>query len=111
MIKKRIINDGCHFTCTTIVDIISLIKVAGEHMTILSNIAHGKTVRVIDIDGGHGVSNQLRHLGIIPGDEIIIQRYAPFGGPIMIEVHGRTIALGRRIASKIQVEEKGCVSL
>jgi ferrous iron transport protein A len=80
-------------------------------MTYLTNIDHGKIVTVVDFDGGLGVIGKIRQLGIMPGDEILVQRYAPFGGPIMIEVHGRNIALGRGIASKIQVEEKECASL
>lgn len=79
-------------------------------MTYLTNIGHGTSVRVIDFTGGQGVENKLRQLGIMPGDEIIVQRYAPFGGPLIVEVRGRNIALGRGIASKIQVEDKECAS-
>ena len=33
-----------------------------------------------------------------------VVRMAPLGGPILIEVNGREIALGREIAEKILVE-------
>jgi Fe2+ transport system protein FeoA len=31
-------------------------------------------------------------------------RYAPFGGPVMIDVDGRSVALGRGIASRVSVK-------
>ena len=47
---------------------------------------------------------KLRQLGLLPGDLARVMRHAPFGGPIMIEVNGRTIALGKGVAAKIAVE-------
>jgi ferrous iron transport protein A len=44
-------------------------------------------------------------MGIHPGDTITILRYGALRGPILIEVHGSQVALGRGIASRIIVEE------
>jgi ferrous iron transport protein A len=65
----------------------------------------GKAVRVVDYTGGKGVSFKLRQLGLCPGREVIVLRYAPMGGPIMIDVDGRSVALGRGIASRVKVEK------
>ena len=70
------------------------------------NQAASKTcVRVIAIHGGKGLEAKLRQLGLLPGDMARVLRQAPFGGPLLIEIEGRSIAIGRGIAAKIEVEE------
>ena len=64
----------------------------------------GKKVRIIEYNGGKGVSYKLRQLGLTPGKEVKVLRHAPLGGPLMIDVEGRSIALGRGIAARIKVE-------
>ncbi|MBC8507339.1 MAG: ferrous iron transport protein A [Chloroflexi bacterium] len=66
----------------------------------------GKTIRVVGFDGGRKLEHKLRELGVLPGNCARILRQAPLGGPVMIEVDGRSIAIGRGIASKIFVEEE-----
>lgn len=65
----------------------------------------GKTVRITDYSGGKGVSFKLRQLGLCPGREVKVLRYAPMGGPILVDVEGRSVALGRGIASRVKVEK------
>lgn len=65
----------------------------------------GQIVRVIDYQGGKGVSHKLRQLGLSPGREVKVLRYAPLGGPVMIDVEGRSVAIGRGIAARVQVEK------
>lgn len=72
----------------------------------LSEIGCGKWVRVTRFMGGGGLNMKLHSLGIMPGDIARVIRMAPFGGPILIEIDGREIALGRGIARKIEVEER-----
>ena len=76
----------------------------------LLDIESGKLVRVLGFEGGQHMQHKLRQLGILPGDCARVLRHAPFGGPILLEVGGREIALGRTIASRILVEEAECVS-
>lgn len=38
------------------------------------------------------------------GDSLQVLRVAPLGGPLLVEVNGREIALGRSVAEKIMVE-------
>jgi ferrous iron transport protein A len=61
--------------------------------------------KVIDIRGGPRVRQRLSQMGIHPGDMITILRYGALRGPILIEIHGSQVALGRGIASKIIAEE------
>ena len=77
----------------------------------LIEVISGKKVRVKAFHDGKGLAQKLRQIGIMPGDCALVLRHAPFNGPILIEVGGRSIALGRRIASKIEVEDSECDSL
>ena len=70
----------------------------------LLNVNNGRWVRVVNFRGGWGMQRRLAQLGFIPGNKIRIIRKAPFHGPLILEVEGREIVLGRRIASHIIVE-------
>jgi ferrous iron transport protein A len=74
-------------------------------MKTLSDIEEGKKARVLLILGGMGVRQHLSTIGIHVGDTVLVKRHAVWGGPILIEVHGSELALGKGVASKIQVEE------
>ena len=64
-------------------------------------------VRVISIEGGQGVRAHLNTLGIHIGDWLRVVERAPFRGPILVEVHGSRVALGRGIAAKVMVDADG----
>lgn len=72
----------------------------------LANARYGTQVRIISYNGGEGIERKLRQLGLNPGELVYVRRQAPFGGPILVEVNGRTIAVGRGIAGKITVEKE-----
>ena len=71
----------------------------------LDQVYENRNARVINIQGGQGIRQRLGQMGIHPGDTITMLRYGAFRGPILIEVHGSQVALGRGMASKILVEE------
>ncbi len=62
---------------------------------------------VVAIDGGRCVSSHLNTLGLHVGDHLRVLDRAPFRGPVLVEVHGARVALGRGVALKIQVEVDG----
>jgi ferrous iron transport protein A len=76
-------------------------------LTTLDQIYENRIVKVIGIQGGLGVRQRLNQMGIHPGDTITIVRHGALGGPILIEVQGSQVALGRGVASKLIVEETG----
>ncbi|MGB9700055.1 MAG: FeoA family protein [Thermodesulfobacteriota bacterium] len=71
----------------------------------LDQVDENKKVRIIDVQGGWGVRRRLSQMGIHPGDIVTLLKYGAFAGPVLIEVHGFQVALGRNIASRIIVEE------
>ena len=75
---------------------------------VLLDVEKGKRVRVLSLNGGAGLEDKLTQHGLYPGDCVRVLRTAPLGGPLLVDVHGREIALGRGIAEKIKVEESKC---
>jgi ferrous iron transport protein A len=69
----------------------------------LVDVPLGARVRLSDIHG-RGLRAKLIQYGLHTGDCIRLLRVAPLGGPLLVEVNGREIALGRRVAEKILVE-------
>jgi len=70
---------------------------------LLSEIPEGKTVVIKRIIGGRGIRNRLEGLGIYVGQTVKVLKNK--WGPVLLEVMGRKIAIGRGQAEKIQVEE------
>lgn len=64
----------------------------------------GKNAKVATIQGGCGIQNQLRSIGIREGKELCIVTRHPFRGPVVVKVDGKMISLGRGLASRIMVE-------
>ena len=64
-------------------------------------------VPVGDIARLEGVDDSLRakllQYGLHIGDPLRVLRIAPLGGPLLVEVNGREIALGRAVAEKMFV--------
>ncbi len=76
-------------------------------MTTLLEVPINENVRLASIPGGR-LNAKLSQVGLYPGDCIRVLRVAPLGGPVLVEAHGREIALGREVAAKILVEAEPC---
>jgi Fe2+ transport system protein FeoA len=70
----------------------------------LINVEPGVWVKVIGFEGAAKFQNRLLQHGLYPGDRARILRAAPMKGPLLVEVSGREIALGRGVAQRILVE-------
>ncbi len=70
----------------------------------LLQVNNGKWVRVANLAGGIEMERRLAQLGFLPGNKVRIIRSAPFHGPLLLDVEGREIVLGRGVAGKIMVE-------
>lgn len=75
----------------------------GSQQIPLSDIAAGEGAILLTLRGGRAVNNRLASLGFTPGARVsIVQNYGR--GPLLIEVRGACVALGRGEAAKIIVE-------
>lgn len=70
----------------------------------LVDIGNDQEVRIVGYEGGKGVQMQLKQLSLLPGDVVTVKKKAPLKGPILIEAHGRAVAIGRGVAAKVEVE-------
>ena len=77
---------------------------------LLVDVDKDACIRITGFADGKGVESKLRQLGIIPGETIVVIRVAPLGGPLLLDVQGRTVAIGKGVASKIEVENIECDS-
>lgn len=71
-------------------------------MTPLLNVPVGNIVVLSEIEDS--LRTKLMQYGLHTGDRLHVLRVAPLGGPLLVEVNGREIALGRAVANKIFVE-------
>jgi ferrous iron transport protein A len=78
-----------------------------DPMMALDTVDVKRQVRVVMIDGGHRVRAHLNTLGIHIGDWLTVVERAPFKGPVLVEINGTRLAIGRGVAAKIQVEIDG----
>jgi len=78
-------------------------------MMALDSVDIKRQVRVMTIDGGHRVRAHLNTLGIHIGDWLTVVERAPFRGPVLVEINGTRLALGRGVAAKIRVEMDGAL--
>jgi ferrous iron transport protein B len=70
----------------------------------LTRLKPGRKAKVVAIQGGWGVKRRLNHMGIHSGDLLVVSRQGPLGGPIVVEIHGFQVALGKGVASRVFVE-------
>jgi ferrous iron transport protein A len=68
----------------------------------LLDVPIGKQARLVSV--GDRLQAKLMQYGLHSGDFVRVLRSAPLGGPLLVEVNGREIALGRVVAEKILVE-------
>lgn len=61
------------------------------------------TVKFV-LENNPALCSRLIRFGLHPGDVARVIRVAPLGGPLLVEVNGREIALSREVAEKILVE-------
>jgi ferrous iron transport protein A len=76
-------------------------------MMTLDTVSVHRQARVIMIEGGQRVRSYLNTLGIHIGDWLTVVQRAPFRGPVLVEIHGTRVALGRGVARKIKVDMDG----
>lgn len=70
----------------------------------LEKASAGRRLRVQDVGGGRAVRSRLAALGVRPGAVLQVVVRGPLGGPILIEVDGARLAIGRRMARQVFVE-------
>ncbi len=76
----------------------------GDDATTLDRITPGHRGRVLRLSGNASIRRRIMDMGVTPGAEIEVERLAPLGDPIEIEVRGYHLSLRKREAAQIVVE-------
>ena len=71
-------------------------------METLKNIKIGDTVRVEKVGGEGALRQHFLDMGLIPGAEVTLVKYAPMGDPMELRLHGYELTL--RLADADQIE-------
>ncbi len=80
---------------------------AANQMT-LSDIKASSRCRIIDAAVGYPeIQSRFYALGLYPGIEVEVLRYAPMGDPIQLKVGHSLLSIRQREAQHIRVEEVG----
>lgn len=76
-------------------------SISGQKKTLLS-LKVGEKGVVVRIIGGQSACKRLNELGFVPGTEVkVVNKIS--SGPVMIQVKGSKLALGRGLANKVEV--------
>ncbi len=74
---------------------------------VLKDMAVGDTGRVLGFgEGSKAYRKKLLSMGLTPGVEFSVTRYAPMGDPVEIRVRGFSLTLRKEEAAALLVERK-----
>ena len=71
----------------------------------LAMVGDGEVVTVVGVNAGRGLTKRLADMGLVPGTKLRIVN-SQMSGPIMVEVRGSRLVLGRGVAQKVMVGEQ-----
>ena len=69
----------------------------------LKEIQEGQSARVLAVGGSGALRQHFLDMGIIPGTDVTVEKYAPMGDPVEICLHGYELTLRLDDADKIEV--------
>lgn len=73
----------------------------------LTDLPPGTEGVLVEVHGGPGAALRLRRLGLRPGARVRTIALGPWGGPVLVEVDGCRVALGRGLARRVLVRPNG----
>jgi len=76
----------------------------GESATTLDRLEPGESGRVLNLSGEPQIRRRLMDMGLTPGAVVEVEKLAPLGDPIEVEVRGYHLSLRKREAAGIAVE-------
>ncbi len=71
----------------------------------LRELKIGKSAKIISVGGEGALRQHFLDMGVIPGAELTVIKYAPMGDPLEIEIHGYRLTLRLAEAEQIEIEE------
>ena len=71
----------------------------------LRELSPGQSARVISVGGEGALRQHFLDMGVIPGSEITLIKYAPLGDPMELRIHGYELTLRLADAEEIGIDE------
>ena len=72
----------------------------------LKEVKIGSTCAITKVGGEGALRQHFLDMGVIPGAEVTVVKYAPLGDPMELMIHGYQLTLRLADAEKIDVELK-----
>jgi len=69
----------------------------------IADVHAGEEVLITRLIGGYGFWRRLTAMGIREGKFVKVVVRQPFGGPIVVEIDGRCVTMGRGMCRRIMV--------
>ena len=73
----------------------------------LKELKKGESGVVTTVGGQGALRQHFLDMGVIPGAEVTLVKYAPMGDPIEIRIHGYELTMRKADASQIDITTKG----
>ena len=71
----------------------------------LRDLEIGKTAIITEVGGSGALRQHFLDMGVIPGVEVTVVKYAPMGDPMELRIHGYELTLRLADAAQIEVVE------
>ena len=70
----------------------------------LKELEIGKSATIVSVGGSGALRQHILDMGVTPGTEVTVVKYAPMGDPVEIRVHGYELNLRLDDAAKIEIQ-------
>lgn len=75
----------------------------------LTDLGLGQEAIITKVTGSGAIRRRMIDLGIVPGMEVRMERYAPLGDPIEIKLKGCHVSLRKKEAENVLIKDVGGV--
>ena len=72
----------------------------------LNSLKPGESARIMTVGGEGALRQHFLDMGVIPGAEVTMIKYAPMGDPIELRIHGYELTLRLADAEKIEIKKE-----
>ena len=73
----------------------------------LNTLKPGESARILRVGGEGALRQHFLDMGVIPGAEVTMIKYAPMGDPVELRIHGYELTLRLADAEKIEIKKIG----
>lgn len=70
----------------------------------LKDLVPGDRAKIVKLNGEGQIRRRIMDMGLVPGEEIEMERYAPLGDPVEIKLKGFHLSLRNDEAENIVIE-------